>query len=185
VIRHEREAPRDDGDGDDARVAAAVSPDPEVIRELVLRALERRRRTRSELATLLRRKGVKAVDFDPVLDRLTEVGLIDDLEYARVYLERRAAGKPRGARLLRNELMAKGVPGALIDQALAERKDDHDPADDAVKALRPKVTALSKLDARTRDRKAWVFWGGRGFCPVVLRGGVVVGLGDGGGEDDE
>ncbi|HEX7879876.1 MAG TPA: regulatory protein RecX, partial [Candidatus Eisenbacteria bacterium] len=100
---------------------------------------------------------MKAADFDPVLDRLTEVGLIDDLEYARVYLERRAAGKPRGARLLRNELMAKGVPGGLIDQALAERKDDHDPAEDAVKALRPKVGTLSKLDSRSRDRKAWEF----------------------------
>ncbi|MDZ4803908.1 MAG: regulatory protein RecX [Candidatus Eisenbacteria bacterium] len=140
----------------------------DAIREEALRALERRRRTRSEVATILRRKGGSAAEFDPVLDRLTEVGLIDDLQYARVYLEHRAAGKPRGARLLRSELQAKGVPGPLIDQALAERRDEHDPLDDAMKALRPKLNALSRLPERDRKRKAWEFLARRGFSGDVI-----------------
>src|SRR6185503_9214955 len=105
----------------------SLSVNTEEIREIVLAALERRRRTRSQLETILRRKGVKPGDFSVVLDRLTEVGLIDDLQYARVYLERRAASRPRGARLLRAELLAKGVPSDLADQALAERREESDP----------------------------------------------------------
>lgn len=129
------------------------------------------------MATFLRRKGVSAAEFDPVLDRLTEVGLINDLEYARVYLEHRAAGRPRGARLLRSELQAKGVPAPLIEQALAERREDHDPLDDALKALRPKVAALSRLPERDRKQKAWEFLARRGFSGDVIERAALAAFG--------
>lgn len=151
----------------------------DAIREAALRTLERRRRTRSEVALILRRKGVSPAEFDPVLDRLTEVGLIDDLQYARVYLEHRATGRPRGARLLRMELQAKGVPGPLIDQALAERLEDHDPLDDALKALRPKVMALLRLPERERKRKAWEFLARRGFSGDVIERAALAAFGAG------
>lgn len=151
---------------DDPAGSPAVTP--ERVRELALKALERRRRTRAELETILRRKGVPAPAFGPVLDRLTEVGLIDDLEYARVYLESRAAGRPRGARLLRGELQARGIPAELIDRALAERLAGHDPVNDAVRALRPWLARSRKLEPRERRRKFWEFLARRGFSSDVI-----------------
>jgi len=133
------------------------------------------------VALILRRKGVTPAEFDPVLDRLTEVGLIDDLQYARVYLEHRAAGRPRGARLLRMELQAKGVPGPLIDQAMAERLEDHDPLDDAVKALRPKLAIWSRLPVADRKRKVWEFLARRGFAGDVIERAALAAFGAGSG----
>lgn len=146
--------------------AAPVTP--EKVRELALQALERRRRTRRELEVVLRRKGVPSMVFAPVLDRLAEVGLINDLEYARVYLERRAAGRPRGARLLRGELQARGISADLIDRALSERKAAHDPVDDAVKALRPWLSKAGRFEPRERRRRLWEFLARRGFSSDVI-----------------
>lgn len=156
-----------------ARRGAEESPggadlSSEKVRELALKALERRRRTRHELEAMLRRKGVPVAVFGPVLDRLTEVGLIDDLEYARVYLERRAAGRPRGARLLRGELQARGIAADLVDRALAERSAAHDPVEDAVKALTPWLSRGARLDPRERRRRLWEFLARRGFSADVI-----------------
>jgi regulatory protein len=104
----------------------------------------------------------------PVLDRLTEVGLVDDRAYARVYLERRAASRPRGARLLRGELLAKGVPADVADEALAERRDATDPVEDALKALRPWLPRNLALEPRERRRKLWQFLARRGFSSDVI-----------------
>ena len=154
------------------------------IREAVLAALERRRRTRSDLETILRRKGFKAADFSPVLDRLTEVGLVDDLQYARVYLERRAASRPRGARVLRAELLAKGVPGSLADQAIAERREDHDPLEDALRALKTWLPRNRSLEPRVRRQKLWQFLARRGFSgDVIERAALEVDVGGAQGDD--
>lgn len=150
------------------RPADAAPRTPDDIRELALRGLERRRRTRSELATWLRQRGVSTAESAPILDRLTEVGLLDDLEYARVYLARRAASRPRGARLLRLELLSKGVPAELADQALAERGDDADPVAEALKAARPLESRGADLDPRVRKQRYWAFLARRGFATDVI-----------------
>lgn len=148
--------------------ADAAPKTPDDIRELALKALERRRRTRSELTTWLRQRGVSPAESAPILDRLADVGLLDDLEYARVYLARRAASRPRGARLLRMELLAKGVPAELADQALAERGDEADPVADALKAARPLLSRGAGLDPRARKQRFWAFLARRGFSTDVI-----------------
>lgn len=138
------------------------------VRKAVLASLERRRRTRSELETMLRRKGFTPAMFTPVLDRLTEVGLIDDMEYARIFLRRRAASRPRGARLLRGELLGKGIPDEIADQALAEMKLEGDPVEDALRALKPWLPKNSGLPPRDRSRKLWQYLARRGFSGDVI-----------------
>lgn len=147
----------------------AELPESERVRLVVLAALERRRRTRAQLEEVLKRKGFGPGVSAPILDRLTEVGLIDDLEYARVYLRRRVAGKPRGARLLRMELLGKGVPGQEADRALAElQAEGGDPVADALRALGPLLKRSAMLEPRARKQKAWQFLARRGFAGDVV-----------------
>jgi regulatory protein len=87
-------------------------------REAALRILERRRRTRAEVARKLKDKGFEAADVEAVCDRLEEVKLLDDREYARLYLQGRGS-RPRGTRLLLVELRRKGVPEPVALEALA------------------------------------------------------------------
>lgn len=84
-----------------------------------------RARTRVELARALARKQVPDEAATEVLDRLTEVGLIDDAVFARDWL---AAGdrRQKSRRALLLELAEKGVDRDVIDAAVAELDGDRD-----------------------------------------------------------
>src|SRR6266508_3342202 len=93
-------------------------------REAALKLLERTLRTRSDLQRRLKEKGFDAATASEVLDRLAEVGLVDDLEFARAWLAGRWGRRPSGWRRLEQELRAKGVSQEDAHRAralLAER----------------------------------------------------------------
>src|SRR5437867_3979563 len=96
--------------------------DYERAREAALKILERRRRTRADLAKRLAEKGHSGQTIAEVCDRLEELKLLDDLEFARLHIRGRAA-KPRGRRLLLQELRAKGIPQAVAEEALSEAEE--------------------------------------------------------------
>ena len=60
-----------------------------------------------------------------VADRLTELGLLNDGEYARAVV-RHYAAKGYGPRKIRDELYRRGVPRELWEEALEEREPDRD-----------------------------------------------------------
>lgn len=91
----------------------------EQARALCLRLLTVRARTRAELETQLTKRGYPADVSTPVLDRLTEVGLIDDVDFAEQWVRTRHANSGKGRRALSTELHNKGVADEVIDQALA------------------------------------------------------------------
>lgn len=60
-----------------------------------------------------------------VAERLTELGLLNDEEYARTVV-RHYAAKGYGPRKLRDELYRRGVPREFWEEALEEREADED-----------------------------------------------------------
>ena len=78
-------------------------------REICLRQLAVRPRTRAELATALRRRGISDETAAEVLDRYDEVGMIDDAAFARAWVTSRHHGRGLARRALANELRRKGV----------------------------------------------------------------------------
>ena len=84
--------------------------DPEsVARGICLRALTGAPKTRKQLADLLAKRDVPEDAAEAVLDRFTEVGLIDDAAFARAWVSSRQAGRGLARRALSAELRAKGV----------------------------------------------------------------------------
>ena len=65
---------------------------------------------------------------DRVLDRFTEVGLIDDAEYARMLVRSRQESRGLARRALAVELRRKGIDGEVADQALSQVDDDAEEA---------------------------------------------------------
>ena len=59
-----------------------------------------------------------------VLERLEGLGYLDDLGFARFWLENRARFKPMGPRALRYELRSKGVADEIIETLLADIEVD-------------------------------------------------------------
>lgn len=106
------------------------APDPElpqpaadpaaIAREICLRLLTDRARTRQELAQALARKGVPAEAAASVLDRFSEVGLIDDAAFAGQYVHSRHEYRGLGRRAIAVELRRKGVADDIAKEALAE-----------------------------------------------------------------
>ncbi|MEV6690768.1 regulatory protein RecX [Micromonospora sp. NPDC051196] len=101
---------------------AATTPrdEAEVAREICLRQLAVRPRTRAELATALARRGVSEETASAVLDRYDEVGIIDDAAFARAWVSSRHAGRGLARRALANELRQRGVDGDTASAALDE-----------------------------------------------------------------
>ncbi len=145
------------------------SPDADpvaVAREIALRQLTVRARTRTELARALARKQVPAEAAEVVIDRLAEVGLIDDEVFARDWL---AAGvrRQKSRRSLLAELAEKGVDREVIDQAAAELDADRDIAVARAFADR-KARSLAGLDRNVAYRRLAGALARRGFSPAVV-----------------
>ncbi|MEU1837006.1 regulatory protein RecX [Micromonospora chersina] len=92
----------------------------EVAREICLRQLAVRPRTRAELAGALAKRGISEEVADQVLDRYDEVGIVDDAAFARAWVSSRHTGRGLARRALANELRQRGVDGEVAGEALDE-----------------------------------------------------------------
>jgi regulatory protein len=92
----------------------------EQARALCLRLLTARARTRAELAGQLVKRGYPDDVAERVLDRLAEVGLIDDQDFAEQWVRSRHANTGKGKRALASELRTKGLNDEVIADALAD-----------------------------------------------------------------
>ncbi|MPZ25122.1 MAG: RecX family transcriptional regulator [Micromonosporaceae bacterium] len=105
--------------------AESPPPDPaELAREICLRQLAVRPRTRADLATALRRRGVDDRVAAEVLDRYDEVGLIDDAAFARAWVSSRHQGRGLARRALGSELRQRGVAADAVGEALGQLDDE-------------------------------------------------------------
>jgi regulatory protein len=134
-------------------VAEGPDADPEAVaRKILLDALTGQARSRRELRDKLARRDVPPELAERLLDRFTEVGLIDDDAFARAWVESRQRSRGLARRALAQELRRKGVDDETARCAL----DDLDPADeeDAARALvRKKLRTLRGVDTTTATRR--------------------------------
>jgi regulatory protein len=92
----------------------------EQARALCLRLLTARARTRAELEGQLAKRGYPDEVSARVLDRLADVGLIDDTDFAEQWVRSRRVNAGKGKRALAAELRTKGVDNEVITAALAD-----------------------------------------------------------------
>src|SRR6202012_1300012 len=91
----------------------------ELARALCLRLLTARARTRAELAGQLAKRGYPDDLSVRVLGRLTEVGLLDDADFAEQWVHSRRVNAGKGKRALAAELHTKGVDNDVITAVLS------------------------------------------------------------------
>jgi regulatory protein len=127
--------------------------DPEAVaRAICLRALTGAAKTRQQLADLLAKRGVPEEAATAVLDRFTEVGLIDDAAFARAWVSSRQAGRGLARRALRAELQNKGVDRDVAAAAL-EEVDPQDEWDGARRLVARRLPSMQRLDRQTAERR--------------------------------
>ncbi|MEU4421380.1 regulatory protein RecX [Actinoplanes sp. NPDC024001] len=123
----------DPGSGDSSEAAERRPAKPpqseaELAREICLRQLAVRPRTRAELAKVLTRKEISEEVIAEVLDRYDEVGMIDDAAFARAWVSSRHHGRGLARRALANELRQRGVDPEVAVEALESVDDEAEAA---------------------------------------------------------
>jgi regulatory protein len=133
--------------------ASADQRDPvDVARGICLRALTGASTTRQQLAELLSRREIPDDVAASVLDRFTEVGLIDDAAFAAAWVTSRQSGRGLARRALTQELRAKGVDQEVAAAAVAEI-DPQEEWDTARRLVARKARGMTRLDRVTAERR--------------------------------
>jgi regulatory protein len=138
-------------------------------RELCLRLLASRPRTRTELVDAMRRRGVPDEAAAAVLARFTDAGLIDDAAFARAWVESRHHNRGLARRALSAELKQRGVDGQDIEAAVSAL----DPAEELATARRLVAKAMRVSRGKplpTRIRRLVGLLARKGYpAPVAYR----------------
>ena len=91
---------------------------------IALNALAPRARSRSELCNHITKRGIPLPTANGVLDNLELQGLVNDLDFAKAWIESRQRQKKMSKRAIASELRVKGVAQEIIDETIDEIDDD-------------------------------------------------------------
>jgi regulatory protein len=128
-------------------------PDPhDWARQIVLRQLTAAPRSRAQLEQALRRRNCPDDVGAAVLDRLEEVGLVDDEAYAGMLVRSQQAGRGLATRALRQELRRKGVDDDTASAALAG-VDPHVEEERARQLVAKRLRAMHGLEPQVQVRR--------------------------------
>lgn len=119
---------------------------------ICLRLLTARPRSRAELADALRRRGISEEVGEPVLDRLGEVGLVNDAVFAESVVHSGHRHRGLGKWALSTELRRRGVPDEIVNEAVSTvRAEDEEQR--ARELVRRKLRSSTARDPGTLARR--------------------------------
>ena len=138
-------------------------PDPhDVARQIVLRQLTMAPRSRAQLEDKLRQRGCAEEMARVVLDRMEEVGLVDDEAYAGMLVRSQRTGRGLAKRALRAELRKKGVDDELAEAALGD-VSDADEREEARRLVDKKLRAMHGLGVQVQTRRLAAMLARKGY----------------------
>jgi regulatory protein len=138
-------------------------------------ALGRRARSAHELERWLLQRGFDHADVSDAVQRLTEIGAIDDSQFARAFARSRALGKGMSRRRLQQELARRGVDRPMADAAIAEVLEEETVDERALleQAASKKLAVLQGQEPDVVKRRLYGYLVRRGYAAedigVVLR----------------
>jgi regulatory protein len=144
-----------------------LEADPEAVaRSIVLGKLAVQARTRHELAKALAARDVPDEVADAVLDRMEDVGLVDDEAFARDWVQSRQQRRHLSRSALRRELQVKGVEREQIEEAVADVQGD-DEVEAALALATKRFRSMQGLERDVQYRRLAGALARRGFGGAV------------------
>ena len=161
-----------DGDAADPALLEALDAAEQraVAHEAALRLLAHRPRSETEMRTRLAMRGVESSAIEDEVSRLREAGLLDDQEFARAWVEDRKRLAPRGRRMLRYELLGRGIKLDAVDLVT----EDVDDRETALALARSKARGSALASYETFLTRVGGFLKRRGFDYAVTAEAVRV-----------
>jgi regulatory protein len=135
-----------------------------------LRLLEVRPRSERELRTRLQRKQFTPEHIDITIKRLRELELLNDTQFAQLWIANRQNLSPRGAQALRQELRAKGIDRQVVDTVIESNVDADSEREACADVARRALRKYANEDDRaTFQRKFGAFLQRRGFSFETIK----------------
>jgi regulatory protein len=141
-----------------------------------LRLLSVRPRSIAEITVFLRKKTSDVDLINQTITKLQDLKFLDDKKFTEWLIESRSRSRPRGQRLLSQELKSKGIDEMTIN---ANRMTTNDELSLAETALSKKLARWKNLPYRDFRVKAGRFLTSRGFSWEVIERAVKKGYNDG------
>ena len=130
---------------------------------IALYALAPRAKSRDELFKQLLKRGVDADNANAVLDSLELQGLLNDLEFAKLWSESRQRAKKLSKRVIASELRTKGVSQDIINEVIEEIDDESEYRTAFSLAMR-KYSTMSRLEPEVQIRRVQSLLQRKGFA---------------------
>jgi regulatory protein len=140
---------------------SVVSPAAQA-QHICLRLLTARPCSRVELAAALRRRGIPDEIGEPVLDRLAELGLVNDAALAEMAVSSGHSHRGLGRRALSVQLRRRGVPDEVARKAVSRVRPE-DEEQRARELVRRKLCTSTVRDTSILARKLGAMLARKGY----------------------
>ena len=153
--------------------------------EKMYRLFSIRQRSEREVRSYLRVKSqesrvkgkgeISGLVTELLIDKLKQKGLINDLEFAKAWIEARRRSRQKSDRLIKLELQQKGVAREIIEEAFSPPAGEagYQPSaisqeQLALQALEKRITRWEKLPMMEFKKKAYQYLGSKGFNYEII-----------------
>ena len=135
---------------------------------LSLRYLSYRPRSEKEISDYLKKKASSSPSLtddiiDQIIEKLKEYKFIDDVGFAKFWVEQRPKFKRKPIRIIEYELKQKGIDSNLIEEILSTFDDKDLDLENAKKLAEKKLDFYRGLDVRKRREKVMNYLLRKGF----------------------
>jgi regulatory protein len=135
-----------------------------------LECLARGAKSTKDLARWLTQREHARENVTIAIERLTELGLLNDAEFARSFARSRATGRGMSRWRIQAELAKRGVARDLVDAAISEVMSDESIDERAMveAAAAKKFRSLQKLEPDVQRRRLYGFLARKGYPPDLV-----------------
>ncbi len=157
---------------DDAKVEQIVTGEAQYrAQSLAVNYISYRPRSTKEIVDHLRKKGFAVELAKKVTQHLQKKNLVNDAEFAGMFVRDRLKRKPIGTAMLRQQLMTKGIPPHIIERVLGQlvNNEDQERAAEELAAKRLTLSSgsFARLDPSKRKRRLFEYLLRRGFSTDI------------------
>jgi regulatory protein len=132
-----------------------------------IRLVAYRARTEAELRKRLARNGFSSAAIDTSIERMRDWNYLDDVDFARRWVESREGHRPRAASMIKRELVGKGVDAETAEQVVADAEIDEYKI--ALELGLKWAGRPSHEDRETQRRRLAAYLQRRGFAWDIVR----------------
>lgn len=130
--------------------------------------LAHRPRTRDELHTALRQRKFRAAICDQVIERLEELGYLDDQAFAKMFTEQAKMSSKNGPRMVYQKLRQKGVEEVTASRSADQLREGKHQEESARQLLEKWNRRSKPEDPLKRKQAAAGYLMRRGFDPELV-----------------